>query len=363
MERAARIEKTSEKNARVWNFGSMADVLRAMEALEFVLPEPPSPFGEIRRFSADGTVVVQGTTASVYVGGTLIGVYDENDDDRGPRNVLLVTLAKAGEFYLGRLAEAFGMTSAHLRRLQRAEEVGGLGAVIVPRRGKSGKVTPEVRAAWFAMFDEGRTANDVHREQPKKDRRVYSTVWMVWEQWRRERASQATTQDAMARVTNAASTGDVEENQLPLWSTMDELDEQSSEPPPEEGDEIVPMTAQPVRGGKLVQHAGCWILLALVGELGLYEEAQTAFVGRHPEGLRIALDAVICALAIRQLVVEGVRRLATPSGGTLLRAERVPSAPTAFGPACWAKACRNSSAETLSPSAWLGRMNSTRFSA
>lgn len=300
----------------------MADVLGAMEALEFVLPEPPSPLGEIRRFSADGTVVVQGTAASVYVGGTLIGVYDEDDDDRGPRNVLLVTLAKTGEFRIGRLAAAFGMTSEHLRRLRRVEEVSGLGAVIVPRQGKSGKVTPETRAAWFAMFDEGRTAKDAHREQPKKDRRAYSTVWMVWEQWRRERASQPTA--ATATVDVPASTSS--KNQLPLWSTTNDLGEPSSPPTSEESDEIVPMTAQPVRGGKVVQHAGCWLLLTLVGELGLYEAAQTAFVGRHPDGLRIALDAVICALAIRQQVVEGVRRLATPSGATLLRAERVPTA-------------------------------------
>jgi hypothetical protein len=300
----------------------VADVLGAMEALEFLLPEPPSPFGEIRRFSADGTVVVQGTVASVYVGGTLIGVYDENDDDRGPRNVLLVTLAKTGEFRIGRLAAAFGMTSEHLRRLRRVEEVDGLGAVIVPRQGKSGKVSPEVRAAWFAMFDEGRTAKDAHREQSKKDRRAYSTVWLVWEQWRNEQATRmanmTTTRDESASISS--------EEQLPLWSTTADLGEVSSEPPPEEGGEIVPMTAQPVRGGKNVQHIGCWILLALAGELGLYEEAQTAFVGRHPDGLRIALDAVICALAIRQHVVEGVRRLATPSGATLLRAERVPTA-------------------------------------
>jgi len=294
-----------------------------MEALEFLLPEPPSPFGEIRRFSADGTVVVQGMVASVYVGGTLIGLYNENDDDRGPRNVLLVTLAKTKEFRSGRLAAAFGMTSEHLRRLRRVEEVGGLGAVIVPRQGKSSKVTPEVRTAWFAMFDAGRTAKDAHLEQPKKDRRAYSTVWLVWEQWRSERANRTantttTTRDESASVSSAG--------QLPLWSTTEDLSETSSEPPPEKGAEIVPMTAQPVRGGKNVQHLGCWILLALVGELGLYEEAQTAFVGRHPDGLRIALDAVICALAIRQHVVEGVRRLATPSGATLLRAERVPTA-------------------------------------
>jgi hypothetical protein len=300
----------------------MADVLGAMEALDFVLPEPPSPFGEIRRFSTNGTVVVQGTVASVYVGGTLIGVYQEEDDDRGPRNVLLVTLAKTGEFRIGRLAAAFGMTSEHLRRLRRLEEVGGLGALIVPRQGKSGKVTREVRAAWFAMFDAGQMPIDAHRAQPRRDRRVYSTVWTVWEQWRRARAR--LTPDSVPSEDRVSSS----ERQLPLWSMASDggEDESSREPAAEESEDIVPMTAQPVRGGKVVQHVGCWVLLALVGELGLYEEAQTAFVGRHPDGLRIALDAVICALAIRQQVVEGVRRLATPSGATLLRAERVPTA-------------------------------------
>jgi hypothetical protein len=299
-----------------------------MEALELVLPEPPSPRGcEIRRFSSDGSVVVQGTTANVFIGGTLIGVYDEDDDDRGPRNVLVVTLAKTGELRLGRLAEAFGLTSEYVRHLRRKEEVGGLSALLGQRQGKAGKVTPEVRAVWFAMFDAGQMPVDAHRAQPKQDRRAYSTVWAVWEQWRSDRANRATREAATpSRSTDVSVPSAAEENQLGLWSPTEELDNPASPPPPDEGDEIVPMTAQPVRGGKLVQHAGCWILLSLVGELGLYEEAQGAFEGRHPDGLRIALDAVICALAIRQMVVEGVRRLATPSGATLLRAERVPSA-------------------------------------
>ena len=297
-----------------------------MEALALVLPEPPSPVGcEIRRFSSDGAVVVQGTMANVYVGGTLIGGYDEDDDDRGTRNVLVVTLAKTEEFRVGRLAKAFGLTSEYVRQLRRKEEREGLRGVLGPRQGKVTKVTPELRAAWSAMFDEGRMPIDAHREQPKRDRRAYSTVWAVWKQWRNEResrmSSKATTVEEPALPTPVSAT-----IQLPLWSATNDLGEPSSESTSEEADDIVPMTAQPVRGGKVVQHAGCWILLALVGDLGLYEEAQTAFVGRHPDGLRIALDAVICALAIRQLVVEGVRRLATPSGATLLRAERVPTA-------------------------------------
>ena len=269
--------------------------------------------------------MVQGSMANVFIGGTLIGAYDEDDDDRGARNVLVVTLAKTGELHLGRLATAFGLTSEYVRRLRRREEQGGLSAVLGQRLGKNSKVTEGVRAAWFAMFDAGRMPIDAHREQPRHDRRSYSTVWNVWEQWRLAR--QSASASAMPTTAPPVEAPPPMAPQLALWSApASEATVAEASPLPEESAEIVPMTAQPVRGGKHVQHAGCWILLALVGDLGLHEEAQRAFVGRHPDGLRIALDAIVCALAIRQLVVEGVRRLATPSGATLLRAERVPSA-------------------------------------
>ncbi len=307
------------------NFGSLAVVLATMEALDLALPEPsPKPAHEIRRFSSDGVVIVRDTIASVYIGGTLIGGFDLDDDDRGPRNVLAVTLAKTDQFHLGRLATAFGITDEHLRRLRRKEEAAGFAAVLGPRRGGVTKVTRELRTVWYAMFDAGRMPIDAHREQPRKQRLVYSTVWRVWDDWRRERAAgspvEAARQAAPTAIAGqlalliAGPDRDVDLGDDPV--TADEFDDKDQ----------VPMTAQPVRGGKLVQHAGCWILLALAGEMGLHEEAQRAFEGRHPDGLRIALDAVICALALKQFVVEGVRRLATPTGATLLRAERVPTA-------------------------------------
>jgi hypothetical protein len=295
----------------------------AMEALDLAWQESPrSPSPEVRRFSSDGVVLVTGTIASVYIGGTLIGRYDDADDDRGPRNVLAVTLAKSDQLHLGQLAAAFGIGEEYLRRLRRKEEAGGLRAVLGLRMGKnSAKVSSERRSEWFAMFDAGQMPIDAHREQPRKDRRVYSTVWRVYEQWKHERTHRPSAE--------AAPLATPPDGQLAMFASEVDLDtdDDQAPPAPDEGDvEIVPMTAQPVRGGKLVQHAGCWILLAVAGEFGLHAEAQTAFKGRHSDGLRIALDAVICALAIRQFVVEGVRRLATPSGATLLRAERVPSA-------------------------------------
>lgn len=96
--------------------------------------------------------------------------------------------------------------------------------------------------------------------------------------------------------------------------------------PAEGGAEIVPMTTAPVRGGQMVQHVGCWMLLALANGFGLHDDAERAFKQENQDGLRIALDAVICSLAISQRCIEGVRRLATPTGPTLLRAERVPTA-------------------------------------
>lgn len=306
------------------NFGSLASVLRVMEALDLALPErSPQPDYETRRFSSDGVVIIRDTVASVYIGGTLIGAFDVEDADLGPRNVLVVTLAKSEQFHLGRLATAFGITDEQLRRLRRKVEIGGLAAVIGSRRGGIVKITPELRTAWYAMFDAGRMPIDAYREQPRKQQLVYSTVWRVWDDWRRERNVESSSD------IDPESSPVIAESQLVLSLAAPEQESDlgdDSVTPDEDSEDIVPMTAQPVRGGKIVQHVGSWILLALAGEMGLHEEAQRAFESRHPDGLRIALDSIICALAIRQMCIEGVRRLATPTGATLLRAERVPTA-------------------------------------
>ena len=302
-------------------------VAQAMEALALPLKEPSPPSGsEIRRFSSDGAVVVRGTVAHVFIGGTLIGTFDEAADDRGPRNILAVTLAKSDQFHLGHLAAAFGMTDEHLRRLRRKEEANGVGSLLGLRAGKVTKVTTEVRTKWIAMFEAGRMPADAEREQPRKDRRAYSTIWRIYDEWRRMKATRSVESKAPSVSVDVPLVA-APDGQLALWPAPVVVGEDHGAAHDENDPaEIVPMTARPVRGGKLVQHVGCWILLAAAGELGLHAEAQTAFKARHSDGLRIALDAVICALAIGQLVVEGVRRLATPSGATLLRAERVPSA-------------------------------------
>lgn len=308
--------------AEIGNPDRLAVVQPAMEDLALPLNPPrlqPEPSYEIRRFSSDGTVVVRGAIANVFIGGLLIGTFDETADDRGPRNVLVVTLSKSGQLHLGHLASAFGITDEYLRILRRKEQANGLGAVLGSRQGKISKVSADVRAAWCAMFDAGKMPIDAFREQPRKDRRGYATVWRVYDQWKQKVSSPSTAPLLEFPIPS--------DGQLTLWGAEAAADQDERHASADEGGaEIVPMTAVPVRGGQMVQHVGCWILLALANEFGLHDDACRALAQRNHDGLRIALDAVICALAIYQRCIEGVRRLATPTGPTLLRAERVPSA-------------------------------------
>jgi len=296
-----------------------------METLALPLETPRHPSGlEVRAFSSSGCVVVRGAICSVFVGGTLLGEYDDGDRERGQRNVLMVTVANSGA-HLGRLAEAFRISDDYLRRLRRKNEAGGLGSVLLLRQGANSEVTPKQRAAWCAQFAAGMTPKVVFREQPRRGRCGYTTVWREHKKWK---ASQGIVRErSPATEPVGSSAPNANDDQLPLWPATNSESESATTVTEDEGPgEVVPMTAQPVHSSREVQHLGCWILLALAAEMGLHDEAHEAFGGKHRDGLRIALDAVMCSLAIRQGCVEGVRRLATPSGPTLLRAERVPSA-------------------------------------
>ena len=189
-----------------------------MEALDLPLLEPSPPEGhEIRCFSSDGLVIVQDDVGSVFIGGTLVGVFDVNDDDRGSRNVLAVTLAKAEQFHLGRLAAAFGMTDEYLRLLRRREETGGLAAVLGRRQGKRSKVSAEQRTAWYAMFEAERKPVDVYREQPRRQRLSHATVGRVYQDWQRgreQRRAAAGVATAIADDNAVESAADLVEQQL-----------------------------------------------------------------------------------------------------------------------------------------------------
>jgi hypothetical protein len=104
---------------------ALAAVAEVMEAASLIVDPASYPTGpEVRWFSSTGAVVVRDSQCSVFVGGLLLGEFDDGDRDRGRRNVLVVAVAKSG-VHLGRLATAFGIGEEYLRQLRRKEEDGG----------------------------------------------------------------------------------------------------------------------------------------------------------------------------------------------------------------------------------------------
>lgn len=318
----------SVENAGSGNPEAVAVVVEAMEALDLPMARRTSMIEgtETRWFSETGSVVVRGTRCSVFLGGMLLGEFDTTDRDRGRRNVLAVAVAKSG-VHLQRLAAAFGFGDEYLRDLRRKEEAGGPAALLLARRGGKTMVSAAQRASWREQFAAGMTPTAVHREQPRRGRgrRSTSSVRREYRMWVDETARKASLTATAPAAEQAPAARD---GQLALWSTESGVaaDGDGRGTEDEGGEAITPMTARPVRSSQNVQHAGAWLLLALAAEMGLHEEANRAFERDDHAGLRIALDAIVCALAIKQLCVEGVRRLATPSGPTLLRAARVPTA-------------------------------------
>jgi len=86
---------------------------------------------------------------------------------------------------------------------------------------------------------------------------------------------------------------------------------------------VPPLRSRPVASGRLVQHVGSWLLIALAHQHGLHDEAERLDGG---DATRIALDAALAALAIGERTIEGVRRLATSTAPLLLRCDHTPTA-------------------------------------
>lgn len=86
---------------------------------------------------------------------------------------------------------------------------------------------------------------------------------------------------------------------------------------------VTPLRSRPVASGRLVQHVGSWLLMALGQQHGLHQEAARLAGG---DATRIALDATLAALAIGERTVEGVRRLQTSTAPLLLRCDHTPTA-------------------------------------
>jgi transposase len=274
------------------------------------LPEDDPPH-HIQWFTDTACVVDHGDRREVFVGGRLLGAFTR--EDVTSRNVLVVMLAGDPKTHLGKLAKAFGLSSDRVLQLRRKYESKGMAALVTPsRNGRPPKVTPKKREALEALFDAGLTI----AEARKKVRGLgFSTIGFVHTAWTKKREAERAKREA-----DEAAAARNEPLPLPGFKRM--------APRPMAGPPT-PIAAETVHGGPFVQHAGTWIVLAMLAKLGLYEAAERAGEGRvEARTLRVALDAAAIALTLGQSCVEGVRRIATPTSPVLLRAETCPSPPS-----------------------------------
>ena len=263
----------------------------------------------------------------VFVGGRLVGLFGPKD--YAERNVMLIAIAEEPKAHLGRVADAFAVSTETLRELR----------VLVVREG----IEAATRRKRGGSAGRGRTARD--RAKVIAAFAAGATIEATWEQIRR-RASRATVgrlkKEWDARVVTlpaAKSVGEIVQQQTQLGDVMlaataparvasEVLAASEANAPSTEGEgATLPLRPQPVTSVRWVQHLGTWLMVAMLHRLGLYEAAGEACADEDTrKQLRITLDAFVCALALGEGCVEGVRRLMTRSGHALLRSNRAPSA-------------------------------------
>jgi len=342
----------------------------------------------VRWFSRGGCVAwsEDGESAEVFVGGELVGSFSRRGEGQGVRNALMVQLAEARDVHLGLLAAAFRVGSETLRTIRRLYESDGLVAIISRRRrGRRLILTPKRIAHAEKMFARGAGLTQVHEHLAKRGQAVSrETVRGVRTRWlaridaaaKPEGSAHAPGGDAAPSVAPAQSAGTstefmLDETHAPggdapsatraqcastgrVFDEVQRVTDASATVPTDagadddDGDDTDVIdwgdagdaacasdapTIAPVQSGKAIQHAGAWLLIAMTSAAGLFQACERERVReeRHaprprPATLRLALEALLVALAIGQRCVEGVRRIATPTAGRLLRATHAPSA-------------------------------------
>lgn len=285
----------------------MVGAMAKSEGLRYPEQRPPLT----RWFSSRDSVVRRGSTNEVFVGGTLIGSYE--DGDQFERNALLVHLAEDPNCHLGRLADAFDISSERLRQLRREYEKGGLAALCPGESGGRRRLSAREVERLERLFAEG------HRPpaaQQKVKRASLSTVARLFRTWRERRR--------VAEVKSPADpigTAESRTLSLPGVEMLPTASASAASPPTDAAaaDDVC-------GGGGFVQHLGTWLLIAFVARLGLYKAAEAVAVGRAlAPVVRVGLDATIAAFGLGEHALEGVRRLRTPTAKLLLQTPTVPS--------------------------------------
>jgi hypothetical protein len=282
----------------------------------------PDPTPQTTWFDAKSCVVIdEEGIRRVFVGGRLVGSFGAKEP--AERNVLLIAVCEEPKAHFGHIARAFGVSTEMIRLLRRLVEREGIGAVATRKRGGSvGKgLTARDRKKVVGSFEQGGTIEGAWEQIGRRASR--STVGRMKSEWNSRQNA----------VTEAAAIP------VPAQTSLDEtpvaapervvapVETSANAPPTEEEGASMTLRAQPVRSAQWVQHIGTWLLLAMLHRLGLYEAICESCADEKMHGpIRIALDAFVCALALGEGCVEGVRRLMTTSGHLLLRANRAPSA-------------------------------------
>ena len=278
----------------------------------------------------------------VFVGGRLMGSFGAKDS--AERNVMLIALSEEPKAHLGDLANAFEISTETLRELRLLVAREGIEAATRRRRGGSASraLTGRDRAKVLAAFEGGASVEEAWAKIGRRASRA--TVGRLKKEWEgvglgletatgraAERADESPAQRRLDELVagtpgDAEKPGDAAPSETGAPPSETEALAETSAASAEEG-ATQALRPQAVTSSRGMQHAGTWLMIAMLHRLGLYAAAEDACADASArKSLRIAVDAFVCALALGEGCVEGVRRLMTPSGPALLRANRVPSA-------------------------------------
>jgi hypothetical protein len=285
-----------------------------------MIPGIESTKSNVRWFSINSCVVYNENSMSVIVGANLVGVIGRKDTLA--RNLLLVGLAQESKIKKGVLAKAFMISEERLRKICRAVDMNGLSGI--PSKvwgGRVPKIDGDVLKKTYTFFDKGLNANQAFMKAGEELGLSYRSFCRIQEEWKQAQAASAETMEEESQLTLPM----IEQGKAAETRTSESAEEIFSDADDSSSDEEE--VSDPIRSGKMVQHAGGLMLAALVYSYGLHEAAQKGWEqGRQwMERLRMAIDAVILAFGIGQRCVEGVRRLETKTAPILLRTNHMPS--------------------------------------
>jgi hypothetical protein len=304
---------------------------------------------ETHEFSATGYVIERSGRREVYVGGALIGWFD--DEDIGMRNVLLIAAGRAARVNLAKLAKAFGISAVMGRKIRQKFGQQGLKAIVHSKRGgRERKLTPKLQARLDRLFDKGLMIDEVHEKIHRSvSRTLVGRAHKCWIDAKNARAAEAQQRavgvastptdapEATAPSCEEASTVVVARERRASTGPMTPVGPVEQRPEERRADEFVIQGEDPASvfggSGQPVQHLGTWLMIAMVHALGVYRIAEVlrqreeALAGTGKQcmkaaTLRLAIGAVVIALSLGQQTVEGVRRIGTPSLPILLRMRR-----------------------------------------